>query len=124
MEALDAGGGIVEEMIDGDVFRSPSVQLRISPAGAVDVMSTHDQVLGGANGMTYFGCYFPADPGDARRLAGGGLRGGRGVARGGAGARAAGRGSPSPRSSGELSGGRTRPRSPSAAAGRRPRSWR
>src|SRR4051794_21779322 len=33
MEALDAGGGIVEEMIEGEVFRSPSVQLRLSPAG-------------------------------------------------------------------------------------------
>ena len=33
MEALDAGGGIVEELIEGDVFQSPSVQLRISRGG-------------------------------------------------------------------------------------------
>jgi hypothetical protein len=56
---LDEQGGIVEERIEGDDFRSPSVQLRMSPAGQVDIMSTHDQVLGGANGQTYFGCQFP-----------------------------------------------------------------
>ena len=33
----------------------------MSPAGQVDIMSTHDQVLGGPHGQTYFGCHFPAD---------------------------------------------------------------
>lgn len=89
MEALDAGGGIVEELIDGDVFQSPSVQLRISPAGQVDVMSTHDQVLGGANGMTYFGCHFPADAEYAERLAAEALKVGRRLAREGVIGRAA-----------------------------------
>ena len=50
LAALDEQGGIVEERIEGDDFRSPSVQLRMSPSGQVDIMSTHDQVLGGAHG--------------------------------------------------------------------------
>ena len=69
LEALDAEGGIVEERIDGTDFRSPSVQLRISPAGKVDILSTHDQVLGGPHGQTYFGCLFPADHEYASRIA-------------------------------------------------------
>ena len=32
------------------------------PTGQVDILSTHDQVLGGPHGQTYFGCRFPADP--------------------------------------------------------------
>jgi hypothetical protein len=34
--SLDDQGGIVEERIEGDPFRSPRVQLRMSPAGQVD----------------------------------------------------------------------------------------
>ena len=78
---LDEQGGIVEERIGGEDFRSPSVQLRLSPAGQVDIMSTHDQVLGGANGQTYFGCYFPADPGYAALVASEALKVGRRLAR-------------------------------------------
>jgi hypothetical protein len=89
LEALDREGGIVEELIEGDVFRSPSVQLRISPAGQVDVMSTHDQILGGTYGMTYFGCHFPAAPEYAERLAAEALKVGRRLAREGAIGRAA-----------------------------------
>ena len=59
LSALADEGGIVEERIEGADFRSPSVQLRMSPAGQVDIMSTHDQVLGGPHGQTYFGCHFP-----------------------------------------------------------------
>ncbi|MFO7571737.1 MAG: peptide ligase PGM1-related protein [Gaiellaceae bacterium] len=81
MAALDEQGGIVEERIEGDDFRSPSVQLRISPAGQVDVMSTHDQILGGPHGQTYFGCHFPADEEYASRLAVEGLKVGRRLAR-------------------------------------------
>lgn len=40
LAALDEQGGIVEERIDGEDFRSPSVQLRMSPSGQVDIMST------------------------------------------------------------------------------------
>jgi hypothetical protein len=56
-------GAIVEELISGDEFRSPSAQLRITPLGRVELLSTHDQVLGGATGQTYLGCRFPADQG-------------------------------------------------------------
>ena len=78
---LDEQGGIVEERIESEDFRSPSVQLRMSPAGQVDIMSTHDQILGGANGQTYFGCHFPADPDYAARIAGEALKVGRRLAR-------------------------------------------
>jgi hypothetical protein len=58
-------GGIVEERISGQEFRSPSVQLRVTPLGKVELLSTHDQLLGGPSGQTYIGCRFPADPGYA-----------------------------------------------------------
>ena len=63
-----AMGGIVEERIVGEEIRSPSVQLRVTPAGAVELLSTHDQLLGGASGQSYLGCAFPADPGYARMI--------------------------------------------------------
>lgn len=53
-------GGVAEEWIEGERVVSPSVQLRASPLGEVEVLSTHDQVLGGPNGQTYLGCRFPA----------------------------------------------------------------
>ena len=62
---LSARGGIVEERITGAEVRSPSVQLEVTPADEVEVVSTHDQVLGGQNGHSYLGCRFPADPGYA-----------------------------------------------------------
>ena len=89
LNALDDQGGIVEERIEGATFRSPSVQLRMSPAGQVDIMSTHDQVLGGPHGHTYFGCHFPADQEYASRLAAEGLKIGRRLAREGVIGRAA-----------------------------------
>ena len=58
---LEEHGGVVEERISGTDFRSPSVQLRITPTGAVELLSTHDQVLGGVSGQSYEGCRFPAD---------------------------------------------------------------
>ena len=58
---LDERGGIVEERISGVEFRSPSVQLRTTPTGEVELLSTHDQVLGGPSGQSYLGCRFPAD---------------------------------------------------------------
>lgn len=54
-------GGVVEERIQGDEFRSPSAQIRITPLGKVELLSTHDQVLGGPSGQSYFGARFPAD---------------------------------------------------------------
>ncbi len=82
--ALNDEGGIVEERIEGSDFRSPSAQLRVSPAGQVDIMSTHDQVLGGPHGQTYFGCHFPADQEYAARIAVESLKVGRRLAREGA----------------------------------------
>jgi hypothetical protein len=61
-ELFDARGGVVEERISGEELRSPSVQLRVTPLGTVEVLSTHDQLLGGPSGQSYLGCRFPADP--------------------------------------------------------------
>ena len=77
---IEAEGAVVEELLRVDGLRSPSVQLRISPTGAgrgaagpggagpggagpggnVEVLSTHDQILGGPEGQVYLGCRFPA----------------------------------------------------------------
>jgi hypothetical protein len=54
-------GGVVEQRIDGETMTSPSVQLRITPRGDVEILSTHDQWLGGAEQQKYVGCIFPAD---------------------------------------------------------------
>ena len=61
MKKLQERKGIVEERIMGEEFRSPSVQLRITPLGAVELLSTHDQLLGGPSGQSYLGCAFPAN---------------------------------------------------------------
>ncbi|HZY41035.1 MAG TPA: peptide ligase PGM1-related protein, partial [Anaerolineae bacterium] len=53
-------GGVVEERIMGEEFLSPSVQLRVNPLGQLEVLSTHDQLLGGPSGQSYLGCLFPA----------------------------------------------------------------
>jgi hypothetical protein len=54
-------GGIVEAFVEGDDVRSPSAQCRIDPFGTVQLISTHDQVLGGDTGQIYLGCTFPAE---------------------------------------------------------------
>ena len=54
-------GAIVEAFIEGEIKRSPSVQGYIRPSGEVEIVSTHDQILGGVDGQVYEGCYFPAD---------------------------------------------------------------
>jgi hypothetical protein len=58
---LERRGAVVEERITGEEFRSPSVQLRMTPLGRLEVLSTHDQLLGGPSGQSYLGCVFPAD---------------------------------------------------------------
>jgi hypothetical protein len=65
---LASDGGIVEERVDGTEVRSPSVQLRVTPLGEVELLSTHDQVLGGPTGQRYMGCRFPADFGYAQAI--------------------------------------------------------
>jgi len=61
-EVLEQEGGIVEELTEADDLRSPSVQLRITPLGDVELLSTHDQILGGESGQLFIGSRFPADP--------------------------------------------------------------
>lgn len=61
IEKFKRRGGIVEEMIVGTNFVSPSAQLRNTPLGQVELLSTHDQILGGPSGQTYIGCRFPAN---------------------------------------------------------------
>lgn len=62
-------GGIVEEFLEGDIKESPSVQCRITPTGAIEIISTHDQQLGGESGQVYIGAHFPASPEYAIELA-------------------------------------------------------
>jgi hypothetical protein len=59
-------GAIVEAFVEGDIKYSPSVQGRITPNGEVEILSTHDQILGGPDGQIYLGCRFPAN--EAYRL--------------------------------------------------------
>jgi hypothetical protein len=55
-------GGVVEEFIDGAHKSSPSSQGQIEPGGIVRPLSTHDQILGGADGQVFEGSTFPARP--------------------------------------------------------------
>jgi hypothetical protein len=61
VEKLVERGGVIEECIEGHEFKSPSVQLRVTPLGSVELLSTHDQLLGGPSGQSYLGCVFPAN---------------------------------------------------------------
>lgn len=60
LRKFDQMGGIVEEMIEAEEVRSPSVQMRIHPDGEAVLVSSHEQVLGGNTGQVYLGCRFPA----------------------------------------------------------------
>ncbi|MFV1979761.1 MAG: peptide ligase PGM1-related protein [Rhodothermia bacterium] len=53
--------GVVEGWISGEPKRSPSVQCLVDPLGEVNLVSTHDQSLGGPSSQIYEGCTFPAD---------------------------------------------------------------
>lgn len=57
---IERDGGIVEEMVRDEGMASPSVQLRIAPDASVEIVSTHDQILGGPDDQVYLGCRFPA----------------------------------------------------------------
>lgn len=59
---LERMSGIVEAFVDGSPKRSPSVQCRIDPTGRPEIISTHDQVLGGPTGQIFLGATFPAAP--------------------------------------------------------------
>ena len=60
LERFEASGGVVEELIRADEIRSPSVQMRVTPLGEVELLSTHDQLLGGPDGLSFIGSIFPA----------------------------------------------------------------
>jgi PGM1 C-terminal domain len=81
MKKLAERKGVVEERIMGEEIRSPSVQLRVTPLGAVELLSTHDQLLGGPSGQSYLGCMFPADPGYAALITGEAAKVGRRLAK-------------------------------------------
>lgn len=53
-------GAIVEQLVTQRAA-SPSVQAWITPSGRLEVLSTHDQLLGGPGGQVYLGCRYPAD---------------------------------------------------------------
>lgn len=63
----DEMGGVVEAFVEGVEKESPSVQCRVNAIGEPQVISTHDQVLGGPSGQVFLGCTFPAA--DGYRLA-------------------------------------------------------
>ena len=69
LAAFAKHGGIVEERITGVELTSPSVQMRALPDGTVELLSTHDQLLGGKSGQKYLGCVFPADTAYAASIA-------------------------------------------------------
>ena len=68
LDKLARHAGIVEERIAGRELRSPSVQFHIAPGGALELLSTHDQILDGPSGQRYPGCRFPADPSYASKI--------------------------------------------------------
>ncbi|HVZ96591.1 MAG TPA: hypothetical protein VG847_06935 [Chitinophagaceae bacterium] len=61
LKKLSLMGGIAEVFLEAQLMAFPSVQCRITPVGEVEIISTHDQVLGGDNGQVFLGASFPAD---------------------------------------------------------------
>ena len=61
IKKMEAMGGIVESFVDGLEKKSPSVQCNITPVGEIDIISTHDQVIGGNIGQVFLGAHFPAN---------------------------------------------------------------
>jgi pheganomycin biosynthesis PGM1-like protein/ATP-grasp domain-containing protein len=55
-------GAVVEELVTSDRVASPSAQVSVAPDGDIQVVSTHDQILGGPSNQVYLGCRFPARP--------------------------------------------------------------
>ena len=52
--------GIVEAFVEGEIKTSPSVQARVNAIHEPQVISTHDQIMGGPTGQMFMGCSFPA----------------------------------------------------------------
>ena len=77
-------GAIVEAFVEGEGKQSPSVQGCITPTGTVEILSTHDQILGGCDGQIFLGCQFPAAAGYRLQLQQLGLEIGKNLAAKGA----------------------------------------
>ena len=73
--------GIVEEFLEGVEKASPSVQTRLTPEQEVQIISTHDQIMGGDDGQIFLGCRFPAARPFHDALHEGGLKIGRHLAK-------------------------------------------
>ena len=71
LERLGLEGGVVEGFVEGDPC---SVQVRIDLDGTVDVIGTHEELMGGENAQVYLGCRFPASQRLAGRLGALGLK--------------------------------------------------
>jgi hypothetical protein len=69
-----AEGAVVEELVRAPGVVSPSVQLRIRPDGTSELVSSHDQILGGPDDQVYLGCRFPSRSSYRRAIAERGLR--------------------------------------------------
>ncbi len=61
-EKMSEMGGVLEAFVEGEIKTSPSVQCVINPLQEIEIVSTHDQILGGESGQVYLGACFPADP--------------------------------------------------------------
>ncbi len=61
LEKFCCMGGVVEVFIAGEQKTFPSVQCRITPPGGMEIVSTHDQVIGGPIGQVFLGAHFPAN---------------------------------------------------------------
>ena len=83
-EKIAEMGAVVEAFVEGAGKRSPSVQYRVDPFGSIDLVSTHDQVLGGRSDQTFLGCKFPADEDYRLAIQEEGLKVARALAREGA----------------------------------------
>ena len=61
MQKFEIMEGVVEAYIEGEEKTSPSVQCRVNPLGEIDIISTHDQQMGGESGQVFLGAHFPAN---------------------------------------------------------------
>jgi hypothetical protein len=59
---LERNGAIAQELIcaPAGALSSPSVQIWIKRSGDSEILSTHEQCLGGVHGQSFQGCRFPA----------------------------------------------------------------
>jgi len=59
-ETIIREGAVVEELVRSPGVLSPSVQMKITSGHSLEMLSTHDQILGGLEDQVYLGCRFPA----------------------------------------------------------------